>query len=391
MSYDVVVVGAGAAGLMCAAAAARRGRRVLVLDHNDQPGRKILISGGGRCNFTNLGVAPERYLSGNPHFCTSALRRYTVADVLELLRQHRVPWHERRHGELFCDRSAKDIVELLLTESGSAGGEIRCGIKVGAISGDGPFTLATSDGEFTATSVVLASGGLSIPKIGATGFAHAVAASYGLAVVAPRPGLVPLTFAEDDLAWMRPLAGIAVEAVLSAGRARFREALLFTHRGLSGPAVLQASSYWRDGEAITVDWLPDIDAAARLAAGKAARPKAEVRTVLAELLPARLAETLAAQAGRGERPIGQTTDAALAAFAAQLKAWRLPPTGTEGWRTAEVTLGGVDTAGLSSKTMEAKARPGLFVVGEAADVTGWLGGYNFHWAWASGWVAGQFA
>ena len=391
MTYDVVVIGAGAAGLMCAAAAARRGRRVLVLDHNDQPGRKILISGGGRCNFTNLGVAPERYLSGNPHFCTSALKRYAVADFLELLRLHRVPWHERRHGELFCDRSAKDIVELLLTESGTAGGEIRCGVKVGAVSGDGPFTLATSDGEITAASVVLASGGLSTPPIGATGFAHSVAESYGLALVAPRPGLVPLTFAEDDLAWMRPLAGIATEAVLSSGRARFREALLFTHRGLSGPAVLQASSYWRDGEAITVDWLPDRDAAAHLAAGKAARPKAEVRTVLAELLPSRLAETLAAQAGRAERPIGQTTDAALAAFAAQLKSWRLTPTGTEGWRTAEVTLGGIDTAGLSSKTMEVKARPGLFVVGEAADVTGWLGGYNFHWAWASGWVAGQFA
>jgi len=388
MTYDVVVIGAGAAGLMCAAAAARRGRRVLVLDHNDQPGRKILISGGGRCNFSNLGVAPERYLSGNPHFCTSALKRYTVTDFLNLLRQHRVPWHERRHGELFCDRSARDIVEILLAECTSAGAEIRCGIGVGAVTGDGPFTLATGMGEISTSSVVLASGGLSFPKIGASGFAHTVAASYGLGVVAPRPGLVPLTFAEAELAWMRPLAGIAVEAAVASGRARFREALLFTHRGLSGPAILQASSYWRDGEAITVDWLPDIDAAAHLAAGKATRPKAELRTVLAELLPSRLAEALA---GRTGKPIGQTTDATLAAFAARLKAWRLTPTCTEGWRIAEVTLGGIDTAALSSKTMEAKARPGLFAVGEAIDVTGWLGGYNFHWAWASGWVAGQFA
>jgi predicted Rossmann fold flavoprotein len=391
MDYEVVVIGAGAAGLMCAAAAGRRGRRVVVLDHNDQPGRKILISGGGRCNFTNLGVAPDRYLSGNPHFATSALKRYRPADFIELLRRHGVPWHERRHGELFCDRSATDVVDLLLAECGAAGVDVRCGVKVGGVSGDGPFRVATNEGEMAAAAVVLASGGLSIPKIGATSLAHTVARRYGLEVVAPRPGLVPLSFAEADLAWMRPLAGIATEAVLTAGRARFREALLFTHRGLSGPAVLQASSYWRDGEAVTVDWLPDLDAAAHLLARKAARPNAEIRTVLAELLPSRLAEALAARAGCGGRPIGQTTNAVLATLAADLKAWRLSPTGTEGWRTAEVTLGGVDTTGLSSKTMEAKAHPGLFVIGEAADVTGWLGGYNFHWAWASGWVAGQFA
>jgi predicted Rossmann fold flavoprotein len=391
METDVVVIGAGAAGLMCAAAAGRRGRRVVVLDHNDQPGRKILISGGGRCNFTNLGVAPDRYLSGNPHFATSALKRYRPADFLELMRRHAIPWHERRHGELFCDRSAKDIVEMLLAECGAAGVELRCGVRVGAVAGDGPFTVATPEGGIACASVVLASGGLSVPKIGATGFAHTVARRYGLAVAEPRPGLVPLTFAEADLAWMRPLAGISTEAVLSAGRARFREALLFTHRGLSGPAVLQASSYWRDGEAVAVDWLPDLDAAPHLLARKAARPNAEVRTVLAELLPARLAETLCTRAGCDGRPIGQTTNAVLGRLAADLKAWRLTPTGTEGWRTAEVTLGGVDTAGLSSKTREAKGRPCLFVVGEAADVTGWLGGYNFHWAWASGWVAGQFA
>jgi predicted Rossmann fold flavoprotein len=391
MDTDVVVIGAGAAGLMCAAAAGRRGRRVVVLDHNDRPGRKILVSGGGRCNFTNLGVAPDRYLSGNPHFATSALKRYRPADVIELLRHHGVPWHEREHGELFCDRSAQDIVDVLLAECGAAGVDIRCGVKVGAVSGDGPFTVATAEGGVVAAAVVLATGGLSLPKLGATGFAHSVARRYGLAVVAPRPGLVPLTLADSDLALLRPLAGISTEAVLSAGRARFREAVLFTHRGLSGPAVLQASSYWRDGEAVTVDWLPDLDAAAHLAARKVARPKAEIRTVLAETLPARLAEALAVRAGCPAGPIGQTPNASLAMLAAELKAWRLLPAGTEGWRTAEVTLGGVDTAFLSSKTMEAKGHPGLFVVGEAADVAGWLGGYNFHWAWASGWVAGQFA
>ena len=396
MEYDVIVIGAGAAGLMCAAAAGRRGRRVLVLDHNDEPGRKILISGGGKCNFTNLGVASNRYLSGNPQFCTSALKRYGPADFLELMRHHQIPWHEREHGELFCDRSAKDIVHMLLAECGVAGVQIRCGVKVGAVSGDAPFTVTTSDGELRAASVVLASGGLSIPKIGATAFSLKVAESYGLAVVPPRPGLVPLTFAEADLAWMRPLAGIAINAVIKAGAASFREALLFTHRGLSGPAVLQASSYWQSGEPIFVDWIPHVDAAAHLSLRKVSRPKAEIKTVLAELLPARLAEILAAGATiarvPGEnRPIGQTTNAALATLAADLKAWRLLPTGTEGWRIAEVMVGGICTTELSSKTMEAKGRPGLFVVGEAADVTGWLGGYNFHWAWASGWVAGQFA
>ena len=387
METDVVVIGAGAAGLMCAAAAGRRGRRVLVLDHNDRPGRKILISGGGRCNFTNRGVAPDRYLSGNPRFCTSALRRYGVADVLDLLRHHRVPWHERRHGELFCDRSAQDIVDALLAECAAAGVELRCGLAAGAVSGDGPFTIATAAGEIVAASVVLATGGLSMPKIGASDFAHRIARSYDLSVVPPRPGLVPLTFGEADLAWMRPLAGIAVEAEVSAGRGRFREALLFTHRGLSGPAVLQASSFWRDGEAVSVDWLPGIDAAAVLAAGRAARPRAEVKTLLAERLPARLAEALVRRAGCEAMVIGQLAKAALARMVAELKTGRLLPSGSEGWRSAEVTLGGVDTNRLSSKTME--ARPGLFIVGEAADVAGWLGGYNLHWAWASGWVAGQ--
>ncbi|MGE5546609.1 MAG: NAD(P)/FAD-dependent oxidoreductase [Solirubrobacterales bacterium] len=391
MEYDVVIVGAGAAGLLCAARAGLRGRRVLVLDHNDQPGRKILISGGGRCNFTNRRVGPENFLSENPHFATSALKRFTPADFLELVRAHRIAWHERDHGQLFCDESARQIVDMLLAECAAAAVDIRCSVKVGAVSGDGPFRVETDAGTVTAEALVLATGGLSIPKIGATGFAHTVARRYGLGVVPPRPALVPLTFSERDLDFLRPLAGISVDATVAAGKARFREALLFTHRGLSGPAVLQASSYWREGEAITVDLAPDLDAAAHLLARKRERPRAEVKTIVAELLPARLAHGLVAQSGVGERPIGEVGNALLTELAARLKGWRLVPTGTEGWRTAEATLGGVDTAALSSKTMAAKAHPGLYVVGEAADVTGWLGGYNFHWAWASGWVAGQFA
>ncbi len=386
MIFDVIIIGAGAAGLMCAAQAGRRGRRVLVLDHNGQPGRKILISGGGRCNFTNLGVAPDRYLSGNPHFCTSALKRHGPADFLELLRAHRVTWSERRHGELFCDNSAKDIVDLLLAECAKAGVSLKTGLKVGEVTGDGPFTVATAAGPFTAASLVLATGGLSIPKIGASGFTHAVAKRYGLPVVPPRPGLVPLTFGEKDAGVLAGLAGISAEVAVSAGGARFQEALLFTHRGLSGPAVLQASSFWRVGEPIHIDWLPGLDLETHLVQRRAARPKAEVKTILAECLPARLAEILTPGAG----PIGQFSNAKLAALAASVKDWRLIPAGTEGWRTAEITLGGVDTNALSSKTMEAKNRPGLFVIGEAMDVAGWLGGYNLHWAWASGWVAGQF-
>jgi predicted Rossmann fold flavoprotein len=387
--FDVVVIGAGAAGLMCAAVAAGRGRRVAVLDHNTQPGRKILVSGGGKCNFTNRSVAPANYLSDNPHYVTSALKRFGPDGFMELMARHRIPWHEREHGQLFCDRSAGDVLDMLLAECGAGGVELVLGCKVGAVSGDGPFEIATGRGRFAAASLVVATGGLSLPKIGASGLGHAIARRYGLEVVETRPGLVPLTFAGADQAWMGALSGIAVEAEVAAGKARFREALLFTHRGLSGPAVLQASSYWRAGGAIRVDLLPGRDAAAGLLERKAARPNAQVETVVSEWLPARLARALVERAGLLGKPIGQSTNAALGGLARLLSAWEPVPAGSEGYRTAEVTLGGVDTAFLSSKTMAAKAVPGLYFVGEAVDVAGWLGGYNFQWAWSSGWVAGM--
>ena len=387
--HDVIIIGAGAGGLMCAASAAQRGRRVVVLDHNDQPGRKILISGGGRCNFTNRSVTPANYLSANPHFAVSALKRFGPNDFLDLIRRHGIAYHERDHGQLFCDESAALIVEMLLRECGTGGAEIVTGCRIAEVSGDGPFEVATSRGRFTAPALVVATGGLSLPKIGASGFAHTLARRHGLGVIAPAPALVPLTFAGDDLALVRDLAGISIEAVVQAGKVRFREAVLFTHRGLSGPAILQISSYWRTGEAITLDLLPGQDAQAALIERKSARPKAQVETVVAEVLPARLAKALVERSGLLGKPIGQQPNAALIGLAKTLNGWSLVPSGSEGYRTAEATLGGVDTADLSSKTMAAKARPGLFFIGEAVDVTGWLGGYNFQWAWSSGWVAGQ--
>ncbi len=390
-THDVIIIGAGAAGLMCAAVAGARGRRVVVLDHNDQPGRKILISGGGRCNFTNRVVTPGNYLSRNPHYATSALKRFGPADFMDLIRRHGIAWHERDHGQLFCDVSASLIVEALLAECGAGRVDIRTACRVGEVTGDGPFEVATSQGRFAAPSLVVATGGLSFPKIGASGFAHALAKRYGLGVVPTAPALVPLTFAEPEIGLMRDLAGIAVEAEASFGKTRFREAVLFTHRGLSGPAILQISSYWHPGQPVTIDLAPGIDALARLTERKAARPNAQVETVVAEMLPARLAKALAERAGLSAKPIGQTPNAVLAKLVSHLKDWNPVPAGTEGYRTAEATLGGIDTAALSSKTMAVKAHPGLYFIGEAVDVTGWLGGYNFQWAWSSGWVAGQTA
>ena len=386
--FDVVVLGAGAAGLFAAMRAGQRGRRVLLLDHADEPGRKILISGGGRCNFTNTGCVPERFLSANPHFARSALARYTQHDFIALVRRHGIAFHEKTLGQLFCDGSARQIVAMLLAECAAAGVDLRLRHRVTGIERGDRFTIATDHGAFGAQSLVLATGGPSIPKMGATGFAYDVARRFGLALVPPRPALVPLTFEGAALDLMRPLSGVALPTLARCGRAAFREAMLFTHRGLSGPAILQISSYWHAGTPVVLDLLPDRDATALLLEAKRARPRAEPRTILAELLPQRLAQAMAAL-HLPPRIMGEIGDAPIRALGALLKAWRLDPSGTEGYAKAEVTAGGVDTAALSSRTMAARAVPGLFVVGEAVDVTGWLGGYNFQWAWSSGWAAGK--
>lgn len=386
--FDAVIIGAGAAGLMCAARAGLRGRRVLLLDHADEPGKKILISGGGRCNFTNLRSAPECFLSGNPHFCKSALARYTQHDFIALVEKHRIAYHEKTLGQLFCDGSARQIVAMLLAECREAGVDIRLGHRISSVNRSDNFRIETDHGVFTADAVVLATGGLSIPKMGATAFAHRIAGRFGIKMTETRPALVPLVFRAEDLALMRPLSGVAVDAVVRCGPGSFREAVLFTHRGLSGPAVLQASSSWREGAEIVVDLLPDTDAAAFLRERKQARPRAETKTVLAEILPLRLAQSLA-ETHLPARPLGELPNKALDGFAARLNGWRLTPSGSEGYAKAEVTIGGVDTRALSSKTMEARAVPGLYFIGEAVDVTGWLGGYNFQWAWSSGWAAGE--
>jgi predicted Rossmann fold flavoprotein len=398
--FDVIIIGAGAAGLMCAISAGRRGRRVLLLEHGPTAGAKILISGGGRCNFTNIGTAPDRFLSDNPHFCRSALGRYRPADFVAMVQRHGIAFHEKTLGQLFCDGSARSIVAMLLAECAAVRGDLRLSHRVTEISRADRFRVDTDQGAFTADSLVLATGGLSIPKMGATGFAHDTARRFGLRLVEPRPGLVPLTFAGPVLDLMRSLSGVSLDTEVTLGRHRFREATLFTHRGLSGPAILQISSYWRDGP-ITVNLLPGMDAAAFLLERKRSRPKAELRNALAEVMPQRLAHALAAQAvgvplsADTAEPVtarlADLPDRLLRDTASTLSAWRVTPAGTEGNAKAEVTCGGIDTRDLSSRTMQANVVPGLFVIGEAVDVTGWLGGYNFQWAWASGCCAGEAA
>ena len=386
-SFDAIIIGAGAAGLMAALTAGQRGRRVLLLDHAPEPGRKILISGGGRCNFTNRYTAPDRFFSANPHFAKSALARYTAEDFAALVARHGIASHEKTLGQLFCDGSARSIVAMLLAECAAAAVDIRLNHRITGLGRADHFAVETDHGGFTAPALILATGGLSIPKLGASGFAHDAAARFGLKLTAIRPALVPFLAGPDDLALMQPLAGVALPVDASIGRQRFRAAMLFTHRGLSGPAILQISSAWQDGAAITLDLLPGQDAAALLRAQKAARPRALLRTVLATLLPNRLADALAPR--WPQTPLADIPDRALNGIAAWLQGWTLHPAGTEGYAKAEVTLGGVDTAALSSRTMQANAVPGLFVIGEAVDVTGWLGGYNFQWAWSSGWCAGM--
>jgi predicted Rossmann fold flavoprotein len=388
--FDVVIVGAGAAGLMCAMTAAARGRRVLLLDHAAEPGKKILISGGGRCNFTNLECTPERFYSENPHFCRSALARYTQHDFIALVEKHRIAYHEKTLGQLFCDGSAKAIVRMLLDECAAGNVDIRLQHTITDISKSDHFRIATDHGDFTAPAVVLATGGLSIPKMGASNFTHRTAKRFGLPLTETRPGLVPLTFSDEDITLMRSLSGVAVDVIARGGPSSFRENMLFTHRGLSGPAILQISSYWHAGNEIQIDLLPGMDGLEFLRDGKQAKPRSAVQTVLGEVLPKRLAEALI-EKHRLSGPIGTIADRDLTRLSESLHCWRLTPTGSEGYAKAEVTVGGIDTTALSSKTMRANTVPGLYVIGEAVDVTGWLGGYNFQWAWASGRIAGRTA
>ncbi len=388
MNFDVIIIGAGAAGLMCAMTAGARGKSVLLLDHADAVGKKILISGGGRCNFTNLHCTPENFLSGNKHFCKSALARYTQHDFIALIDKHRIAWHEKTLGQLFCDTSARDVVAMLLAECAAVHVDIRLAHRITDISRHDRFEVVTDKGVFTGTNLVLASGGLSIPKMGATGFAHDVAEKFGLKLANVRPGLVPLTLQGDDKALATPLSGVATPCVATFGKASFREAILFTHRGLSGPAVLQISSYWQPGQTVTFDLLPGVDLKSYLLEAKRNHAKQEIQTVLARQLPTRLASGLLdAFAVRGR--IGDIADKSLSRLAETLNRWKITPAGSEGYAKAEVTVGGVATSDLSSQTMAANDVPGLFVIGEAVDVTGWLGGYNFQWAWSSGYVAGS--
>ena len=391
MDWDAIVLGAGAAGMMAAIEAGRRGRRVLIVDHAKTPGEKIRISGGGRCNFTNLQIAPERFLSQNPRFALSALNRFTQWDFIARIDAAGIAWHEKTLGQLFCDGSATQVIAMLVEDMNRAGVMLWLDCALGELRRDGSgYRLETARGPQRAGSVIVATGGKSIPKMGATGYGYRVAESFGLPLVETRPGLVPLTFAEQELDWIRPLAGVAVPGRVSCGRTGFDEALLFTHRGLSGPAILQISSYWREGTAIHVDLLPGRDIGAELRRVKAVEGKLALRTVLARWLPERLARHLEEAAGV-TGSMAELSGAALDRVAAGIRDWRLVPVGSEGYRTAEVTLGGVDTRALDGRTMEAKGAPGLYFIGEVVDVTGWLGGYNFQWAWSSGWAAGQVA
>lgn len=385
--HDVIILGAGAAGLMCAAVAGQRGKRVLLADHADAPGKKILISGGGRCNFTNIHTAPDRYLSANPHFAKSALGRYSARDFLTLVERYGIAWHEKTLGQLFCDGSARQIVDMLSEECAQGGVTLALGHSVRDVAhADGVFRVMLGDREHRARALVLATGGPSIPKMGATGFAYDVARQFGLSIVQPRPALVPFTLGPEE-ALFQALSGVSADVEVRWNKTRFREAALFTHRGLSGPAMLQISSYWQHRTPINVNFLPDrpVD---WLIAEKQQRPRATLRKLLGQALTERLADVLIERIGvQGE--LGALTDKVLRQAGARLGDWPFMPSGTEGYAKAEVTVGGIATAGLSSRTMEAVKVPGLYAIGEAVDVTGWLGGYNFQWAWASGQAAGQ--
>jgi predicted Rossmann fold flavoprotein len=392
--FDAIVIGGGAAGLMCAQVAGHRGLRVLVIEHANRVGKKILMSGGGRCNFTNTGTSPANFLSANPHFCKSALARYTPLDFVGLVERHGIAWHEKELGQLFCDVSSKQIVAMLLAECAAGGVDVRtsCSVEGVAQRDGGGFALRTSQGSVEADALVIACGGLSIPKMGATGFGYALARQFDHAVLPTRAGLVPLTLSGRPLEELADLSGIALPVEAACNGIAFRNAMLLTHRGVSGPAILQISSYWQPGDALRIDLLPGEDVLQRLQAERKRRPATELRTLLAELLPKRFAQRLCETSLaplQPLRPLRQFDEPQLRSVAALLSAWPLVASGTEGYRTAEVTLGGIDTDGLSSSTMQSRHVPGLYFIGEVVDVTGWLGGYNFQWAWASGHAAGR--
>ncbi len=388
---DILVIGAGAAGLMCGIESGRRGRKVLVIDHADKPAEKIRISGGGRCNFTNRDASPKQFLSQNPHFCVSALKRFTAKDFIARVDARGIAWHEKTLGQLFCDGSAKQIIDMLVEDLAAAGGELRLNIEPGAVrrEGDG-FVVETSAGAIACRSLVIATGGKSIPKMGSSGFAYEIAEQFGLKIVEPRPALVPFTFASPAIEPIAELAGLSVEARASCGKTAFDEGMLFTHRGLSGPSILQISSYWREGDEVVIDLARGRNVFEELKLRRKDQPRLQLDNALAAIVPKRLADQIAGRTFQTAR-LADLSDVKLRTVAEAVNAWRVKPFGTEGWRTAEVTIGGVDTDGLSSQTMEAKAAPGLYFVGECVDVTGWLGGYNFQWAWSSGWAAGQVA
>jgi hypothetical protein len=388
---DIVIIGAGAAGLMCAFTAAVRGRRVLLIDHANKAGKKILMSGGGRCNFTNMYTEPGNFLSQNSYFCKSALARYTQWDFIELVTQHGVPYHEKKLGQLFCDNKSSDILELLLSECAAAGVELHLDTSVQQIdTAEGGYRLQTSLGDVSCASLVVATGGLSIPTLGATGFGYQIARQFGHTVLPTRAGLVPFTITDQLKVFCTELSGTSVDCRVSCNGQAFRENILFTHRGLSGPAILQVSSFWQPGDSVAIDLLPDHDALGWLQQQQGERPNSELKTLLGEVFTKKMASLLA-EHWFVSKPMKQYTPAELLAVAEHLSHWQLVPAGTEGYRTAEVTLGGIDTREVSSKTMESLKSPGLYFVGEVLDVSGHLGGFNFQWAWASGYAAAQFA
>ncbi|MCK9396422.1 MAG: NAD(P)/FAD-dependent oxidoreductase [Methylobacter sp.] len=387
---DVIIIGAGASGLMCAIEAGKRGRKVLVLDHANKAGKKILMSGGGRCNFTNYSIEPNNYISSNPHFCKSALSRYTQWDFLALIGQYRIPFHERDHGQLFCNESARDILDMLLAECDKAGAVVQLNTRIDSVERPvDRFHLKTSSGNFSCRSLVVATGGLSIPKMGATPLGYKIAEKFGINVLPTGAGLVPFTLQPEDKEKFSALSGIAVPSAVSNKRQSFSGNVLFTHRGLSGPAILQISSYWRAGEEISINLLPQVNLDAELKVKRQQRIKNKLKTILEGYLPKRLISAFLDE-NLLDLSIQDASDKQIMQVANQLNNWTIKPNGTEGYRTAEVTVGGIDCDAVSSKTMESKQVPGLYFIGEVLDVTGWLGGYNFQWAWSSAWCAGQY-